>query len=145
MLFRSVNHNYSAAIAPTGHAPAQVPQSTQVSALISYFPSPAAIAPTGHSPSQVPQLTQESEITYAMSVSSFDNIQNMKLCILALTYILIQKQRNDKYIFKYIATSFSRKNQRMRISCIWHMMNISINSLHNNKNSIIIEIPYNGK
>ena len=53
-------------IAPTGQAPAHVPQSTHASASITYCPSPAAIAPTGHSPSHVPQLTQASEITYAI-------------------------------------------------------------------------------
>ena len=70
--------NYSWLIAPVGQAPAQVPHSMQVSAAISYFPSPAEIAPTGHSPSQVPQLTHESEITYAILSSSF---KNNKQCI----------------------------------------------------------------
>lgn len=65
------NPNYSWLIAPDGHAPAHVPQSIQESASISYLPSPALIAPTGHSPSQVPQLIHSSEITYAISISSF--------------------------------------------------------------------------
>ena len=58
-------------IAPVGHAPAQEPQEMQVSASITYCPSPWEIAPTGHCPSQVPQLTQESLITYAIVLSSF--------------------------------------------------------------------------
>ena len=58
--------DYSWLIAPVGQAPAHVPHSTQASASITYWLSPAEIAPTGHCPSQVPQLTQESEITYAI-------------------------------------------------------------------------------
>ena len=61
------------AIAPTGHCPAQEPQSIQASGLISNLPSPAEIAPTGHCPSQEPQLMQESPIQYAMILSSFYN------------------------------------------------------------------------
>jgi hypothetical protein len=59
-------------IAPVGHTPAQVPQLMQVSASISYFPSPWEIAFTGHSPAQLPQLTQVSLITYAMIIASFN-------------------------------------------------------------------------
>lgn len=73
----SFDFDQPCSIAPVGQAPAQVPQSTQESALISYFPSPAEIAPTGHSPSQVPQLTQESVITYAIGKSSLC-ISNIK-------------------------------------------------------------------
>ena len=49
-------------MAPTGQAPAQVPQLMQLLASISYLPSPWLMALTGHSPSQVPQETQESVI-----------------------------------------------------------------------------------
>jgi hypothetical protein len=38
----------------------------QVSASMTYLPSPAEIAETGHSLSQVPQEIHSSEITYAM-------------------------------------------------------------------------------
>ena len=58
--------NYSSEIAPVGHTPAQVPQLIQVSASITYCPSPSAIAFTGHSPSHVPQLKHASLITYAI-------------------------------------------------------------------------------
>ena len=46
--------SYSGSIASTGQTEAQVPQSMQVSASISYASSPAEIASTGHSPAQVP-------------------------------------------------------------------------------------------
>lgn len=68
--------NYSSSIAPVGHTPAHVPQLMQLSASITYCPSPSAIAPTGHSPTHVPQDTQESEILYAIVLSSlyiYDN------------------------------------------------------------------------
>ena len=54
--------NYSAEGAETGHTSAQAPQSMQVSASISYFPSPSEIAVTGHPSAQAPQLMQASEI-----------------------------------------------------------------------------------
>jgi hypothetical protein len=49
-------------IAETGQAPAQVPQSVQAAASITYLLSPSEIALTGHSPAQVPQEIQSSEI-----------------------------------------------------------------------------------
>ncbi len=58
--------NYASAIAPTGHCPAQEPQSIHLSASITNCPSPIEIAPTGHCPSQDPQLMQESLIQYAI-------------------------------------------------------------------------------
>lgn len=57
--------NYSE-IAPTGHAPAQVPQLTQAFSSISNLPPASLMAPTGQAPAQVPQPTQASEILYAM-------------------------------------------------------------------------------
>lgn len=57
---------YASAIAPTGHCPAQDPQSIHLSASITNCPSPIEIAPTGHCPSQDPQLMQESPIQYAI-------------------------------------------------------------------------------
>ena len=59
---------YSSAIAPTGHAPAHVPQEIHVASSITYCPSPSAIAPTGHDPAHDPQEMQESEITNAMMI-----------------------------------------------------------------------------
>ena len=59
-------YNYSAEIAPVGHAASHAPQSMQESASISYLPSPSEIAPTGHSPSQEPHITHSSLITCAI-------------------------------------------------------------------------------
>jgi hypothetical protein len=65
---------YSASeIAPVGHASSHAPQSTHVSASMTYFPSPSLIASTGHSPAQVPQLTQSSLITRAISNYLLEN------------------------------------------------------------------------
>ena len=58
--------DYSSAGAPTGQTPAQAPQEMQVSASITYLPSPSLIAETGHSSAQAPQATHSSLITYAM-------------------------------------------------------------------------------
>lgn len=58
---------YSALIASTGHSSAQAPQSTHVSALISYLLSPSLIASTGQTGSQLPHFVHASEITYAMT------------------------------------------------------------------------------
>ena len=66
------NLRYPPETAPVGQTPAQVPQEMQASASITYWLSPWEIALTGHSLSQVPQLTQESEITYAMIISSLN-------------------------------------------------------------------------
>ena len=63
--------DYSSTIASVGQTLAHVPHSTQVSASITYLPSPPEIASTGHSPAHVPQLTHSSVITYAMFFSSF--------------------------------------------------------------------------
>lgn len=60
---------YSAEGAPTGQTPAQAPHSIQVSASITYLPSPSEIALTGHSASQAPQLMHSSLITYAMEIA----------------------------------------------------------------------------
>ena len=62
--------NYSWLIAPAGHPSAQAPHSMQVSASITYCPSPSLIAPAGQVPSQAPQEIQASEITYAIVISS---------------------------------------------------------------------------
>ena len=70
--FDGLCFNYPSLIAPVGQTPAQVPQEMQASASITYWLSPWEIALTGHSLSQVPQLTQESEITYAMIISSLN-------------------------------------------------------------------------
>jgi len=51
--------------APTGQVSAHAPHSVQVSASITYFPSPSEIALTGHSASHAPQEMQSSFITYA--------------------------------------------------------------------------------
>ena len=53
---------YSAAGAPTGQVSAQFPQSMQVAASITYFPSPSEIASTGHSEAQAPQEMHSSLI-----------------------------------------------------------------------------------
>jgi hypothetical protein len=50
------------AIASTGQAPVQVPQSTHLAGSIQRLPSFSEIALAGHSPSQAPQLMQASEI-----------------------------------------------------------------------------------
>ena len=57
---------YSALGAPTGQVSAQVPQSMQSSALMTYLPSPSLIALTGHASAQAPQATHSSEILYAI-------------------------------------------------------------------------------
>ena len=66
--------NYSAEIAPVGHSASHVPQTKQVSASITYFPSPSLIASAGHTGAHDPQATHSSEITYAMIISSLINI-----------------------------------------------------------------------
>lgn len=58
--------DYSALGAETGHTPAHAPHSMQVSASITYLPSPSLIALTGHSAAHAPQLMQSSEILYAI-------------------------------------------------------------------------------
>lgn len=60
--------NYASEGAPTGHVPAHAPQLMQVSASITYLPSPSEIAFTGQPSAQAPQAMQSSEITYAISV-----------------------------------------------------------------------------
>jgi hypothetical protein len=57
-------------IALTGQFAAHDPHEMQLSASITYCPSPAEIAPTGQLPSHVPQEIQESLITNAMILSS---------------------------------------------------------------------------
>jgi hypothetical protein len=47
--------NYCASGAPTGQVPAQAPQSTHSSALITYLPSTSEIALTGQPSAQAPQ------------------------------------------------------------------------------------------
>ena len=61
---------YASAGAPTGQTPAQAPQEMQVSASITYLPSPSLMAETGHSSAQEPQATHSSLITYAMISTS---------------------------------------------------------------------------
>jgi len=56
--------------APTGHASAQAPQSRQVSASITYLPSPSEIAPAGQASAQAPHWMQASLIAYAITVTS---------------------------------------------------------------------------
>lgn len=58
-------------IAPTGQTPAHVPHEMHDASSISNFPSPSAIAFTGHSPAQLPHEIHESEITNAITLSSF--------------------------------------------------------------------------
>ena len=58
--------DHSALGAPTGHTPAHAPHSMQVSASMTYLPSPSEIALTGHSAAQAPQAMHSSEILYAM-------------------------------------------------------------------------------
>jgi uncharacterized protein YfaP (DUF2135 family) len=53
---------YSSTIASVGQFAAQAPQSTQVSASMTYWVSPWEIASTGQFSAQVPQLTQASVI-----------------------------------------------------------------------------------
>jgi hypothetical protein len=60
--------NYASTGASTGHESAQAPQSMQVSASITYLPSPSEIAPVGHSAAQAPQAMQSSEILYAIGL-----------------------------------------------------------------------------
>lgn len=57
------SRNYLAEIASTGQVLAQAPQSTHLSALISYLPLPSLIASTGQELTQAPQETHLSEIT----------------------------------------------------------------------------------
>jgi hypothetical protein len=54
---------YPAEMAFTGHTDSQAAQSMQLSASITYCPSPALMASTGHSLSQEAQFVQLSEIT----------------------------------------------------------------------------------
>jgi len=65
------NNNHYPSIAPVGQAAAQLPQSMQVSASITNFPSPSEMAPTGHSPAQAPHDIQLSLITYAMTLPPY--------------------------------------------------------------------------
>jgi hypothetical protein len=67
--------------APTGQASAQAPQDTQVSASISYLPSPSVMQPIGQASTQAPHATQSSLILYAILISS---------CNIWDTYILSQ-------------------------------------------------------
>ncbi len=53
-------------MAPTGQPASQAPQSMQVAASITYFPSPSEIAFTGHCAAHEPQLMHESFITCAI-------------------------------------------------------------------------------
>jgi hypothetical protein len=46
-----------------GQVASQVPQSVQLPASITYFPSPALIASTGQALSQAPHIVQSLEIT----------------------------------------------------------------------------------
>ena len=62
--------SYPCWMVPTGHPPAQLPQSMHLSGSISNFPSPMLIAPTGQLASHAPHATQASPITYAMIFSS---------------------------------------------------------------------------
>lgn len=72
--------------APTGQVSAHAPHSVQVSASITYFPSPSEIALTGHSASHAPQEMQSSFITYA--------IWKHLLLKLHLYCIIVQKKSN---------------------------------------------------
>ena len=56
------SENQPSSIASTGQFSAQVPQSTQMSGLITYLSSPSEIASTGQLSAQEPQLTQASVI-----------------------------------------------------------------------------------
>ena len=64
--FLRCRRDHSALGAPTGHTPAHAPHSMQVSASMTYLPSPSEIALTGHSAAQAPQAMHSSEILYAM-------------------------------------------------------------------------------
>jgi hypothetical protein len=64
-LLRNVS-DYACSGAETGQVSAQAPHSMQVSASISYLPSPSEIAETGHASAQAPQAMQASVILYAI-------------------------------------------------------------------------------
>ena len=64
------SENQPSSIASTGQFSAQEPQSTQMSALITYLSSPSAIASTGQFSAQEPQLTQASVMKYAILSTS---------------------------------------------------------------------------
>lgn len=59
---KTTRKNYSSEIAPTGQVSEHAPQERQVSASITYFPSPSAIAFTGQSAAQAPQERHSSLI-----------------------------------------------------------------------------------
>ena len=65
-IFPNLPRSYSSTGAPTGQVPAQAPQLMQVSASMTYLPSPSEIAFTGHSAAQAPQLMHSSVILNAM-------------------------------------------------------------------------------
>lgn len=65
---RTDHFAYACSGAPTGHVSAQAPQSRQVSASITYLPSPSEIAPAGHASAQAPHWMQASLIAYAITV-----------------------------------------------------------------------------
>jgi hypothetical protein len=89
--------NYACWGAPTGHASAQEPQSMQVSASITYTPSPSEIASTGHSAAHAPQPMQSSVILNAMViVPPFNN-----WCIHFITKPYLFQQVLQKKVNKF--------------------------------------------
>ena len=86
MLRKLLTYYSSADGASTGHTSAQAPQSTHLSASITYLPSFSEIASAGHSLSQLPQAMHSSAlILYAIVKSSCYN--NIVACILYHTVI----------------------------------------------------------
>jgi hypothetical protein len=62
--------HHAGEMASTGHSPAQRPQSTHLSASITYCLSPSAMASCGQTGAQLPHFVHLSEITYDMTYSS---------------------------------------------------------------------------
>jgi hypothetical protein len=62
--------HHSGEMASTGHSPAQSPQSTHLSASITYCLSPSAMASCGQTGAQLPHFVHLSEIIYDMIFSS---------------------------------------------------------------------------
>ena len=101
----SSKSNYASEGAPTGQVPAQAPQLTQVSASITYLPSPSEIAFTGHPSAQAPQAMQSSEITYAML-----NYLHISIVPVLPDERLRQRTHSVPLCLYYIVTYFQKKS-----------------------------------
>jgi hypothetical protein len=88
--------------APIGQASAQAPQATQVSASISYLPSPSVMQPMGHASTQAPQDTQSSLILNAILIYLLSYNLGYLYCIIFFLFCnCFFDIFSKKYIFFY--------------------------------------------